>query len=196
LDDELRLIRAASSGNAEAFASLFRNYRPRVFAVARQYFAPGSEQDDVLQEATIGFFKAIRDFKHHRGAFSAFADLCVRRQVITFIKTATRNKHSPLNHATSLDATPANGSTEPLVGRLAANIQSSEIDAYGSNFLQDLWLRCSHLERGVLSMYSKGYRFDEMAYELGVQSKSIDNAVWRVKVKAKKLAAESSTTLS
>jgi RNA polymerase sporulation-specific sigma factor len=190
-EEEADLIVAARNGDTDAFAVLFRQYRPRVFILARKYFAPGSDRDDLLQEATIGFFKAIRDFRGDRGTFGAFAELCVRRQVITFVKTATRQKHAALNSAISLDAPIFSESDEPLIGRLAAKEDViAEIDTDSYDFLSLLLQRCSGLERGVLSMYSRGYKFEEMAYELRVHWKSIDNAVWRVKVKAKKLLAE------
>lgn len=196
-EQETELISAARAGDPEAFAVLFREYRPRLFSLARRYFAPGSDRDDLLQEATIGFFKAIRDFKGDRGTFGAFAELCVRRQIITFIKTATRQKHAALNWAASLDAPIFADSDEPLIGRLAATeTPIIELDTDNTEFLDALSQRCSGLERGVLSMYSRGYKFEEMAYELGVHWKAIDNAVWRVKVKAKKLLTEKPLNLS
>ena len=166
--------------------------------LARRYFAPGSDRDDLIQEATIGFFKAVRDFRGDRGGFAAFVDLCVRRQVITFIKTATRQKHTALNQAVSLDAPIFNDSDETLIARLPARREWSHDDLGSDNaeFLETLWERCSDLERGVLSMYSRGYGFEEMARELRVHLKSIDNAVWRVKIKAKKLLGERPISLS
>lgn len=191
------LIQRGRDGDPEAFAALFRLHRPRIFALARRYFAPGSDRDDVIQEATIGFFKAVRDFRGDRGAFGAFVDLCVRRQVVTFVKTATRQKHTALNRATSLDAPIFHDSDETLIARLpAAEWPPVDLGSDKTDFLETLWQRCSALERGVLSMYSKGYGFDEMARELRVNYKSIDSAVWRVKVKARKLLAEKPVRLS
>lgn len=185
------VLRAAQSGDSEAFATLFRLYRPRVFSIARQYFVPGWDRDDLLQEGTIGFFKAVRDFRYDRGGFDPFMALCVRRQVITFLKTATRQKHAALNHACSLDAPAFSDSDEPLITRLPSrSVAAAEDHDDNIEFLKALWDRCSAQERGVLTMYSKGYSFEDMAVELGVRPKSIDNAVWRVKVKARKLAGE------
>lgn len=185
------VICAAQGGDADAFAELFRIFRPRIFRIARQYFVPGWERDDLLQEGTIGFYKAIRDYKNGLGSFSAFVDLCVRRQVITFIKTATRQKHALLNHALSLDA-PAFADSDALrVACLRGHDGASPRHHEDSvEFLNALWHRCSELERGVLSMYSNDYSFLEMAWELGVKLKAIDSAVWRVKTKARKLLAE------
>ncbi len=183
------LAQRAKRGVPDAFDTLFRIYRPRIFALARRFFAPGADRDDLLQEATIGFFKAVRDYNSDCGSFSVFADLCVRRQVITFIKSATRRKHDTLNRAISLDAPVFDDSNETLVARLSAP-EAPHSDPTHSTFLDALWSRCSDLERGVLSLYTSGYSFSEMATELGVHLKSIDNAVWRVKVKAKKLLLE------
>jgi RNA polymerase sporulation-specific sigma factor len=185
------LIAAARSGVADAFAQLFRIHRPRIFALTRRYFAPGWDRDDLIQEATIGFFKAVRDFKEHRGSFASFVDLCVRRQIITFIKTATRQKHAALNHAVSMDMPIFEDSDETLITRLSTGGLANSGEVSDTlEFLSTLWGRCSDLERGVFSMYSKGYSFTEMAWELGVRLKSIDNAVWRVKVKARRLLGQ------
>lgn len=185
------VIHAARGGDAEAFAYLFRRYSARVFALARRYFAPGNDRDDLVQEATIGFFKAIRDFRGDRGSFGSFVELCVRRQIITFIKSATRQKHALLNSAISIDAPVFEDSDDSLASRLAAR-GKVDIDETTDavSFLTILAERCSDLERGVLSLYARGYTFAEMAWELGVHYKSIDNAVWRVKVKAKRLISE------
>lgn len=185
-------VRAARSGNTEAFERLFRIYRPRVYQIARQYFAPGCGLEDLFQEATIGFFKAVRDFKEDRGMFLHFVDLCVRRQLITYIKSVTRQKHRPLNYATSLDAPMFSDSEVSLIERIAVpdNRPSHEsLDV--SEFLNALLARCSDLERDVLAMYTRGFSWKEMALELDVHLKAIDNAVWRFKVKARKLALES-----
>ena len=185
---DLALIESARAGDTDAFALLYRRYSPRLFGIAARYFAPGLDRDDLMQEATIGFFKAVRDYKSDRGEFVGFAELCVRRQVITLIKTATRQKHSTLNRAVSIDARLYVDSDDTLLDRLSAPVEFSiEELSEVTTFLDALLLRCSDLERGILSLYAKGYTFAEMAWELGVRWKSIDNAVWRVKVKARKL---------
>jgi RNA polymerase sporulation-specific sigma factor len=190
-NDFERILGAAKRGESDAFAALFRRYRPLVFKVARRYFAPGSGRDDLIQEATIGFYKAIRDYNSSRGSFGSFVELCVHRQVITYIKTATRRKHALLNSAISLDAPLFQNSNDNLGSRLASEqTPERDIEPNHSTFLDLLWNKCSDLERGVLSLYGKGFGYHEMAHELGVHYKSIDNTVWRIKVKAKKLLAE------
>lgn len=184
------LVHEARRGDSHAFDALFRRYRPNIFGIARRFFAPGADRDDLLQEAMIGFFKAVRDYKPESGSFSAFATLCVQRQVITFIKTATRRKHRALNQAISFDAPVFADSSDSLLSRLAAPEDSCDADPTHSVFLEGLWKACSELEQGVLSLYTRGYSFAEMASELGVHLKAIDNAVWRVKVKAKRLLSK------
>jgi RNA polymerase sporulation-specific sigma factor len=117
-------------------------------------------------------------------------DLCVRRQIITFIKTTTRQKHSALNRSISLDAPAYEDSEETLLTRLASPESEQSTDDAQAAFLETLWNLCSRLEQGVLALYTRGYSFQEMARELSVHWKSIDNAVWRIKVKAKKLASK------
>jgi RNA polymerase sporulation-specific sigma factor len=191
------LVHAAREGDANAFDALFRRYRPRVFSMARRYYVPGADRDDLLQEGTLGFFKAVRDFKEDRGTFLAFAELCVIRQLITFVKSSTRKKHAILNRAVSLDAPAFDGSRETVIERVAASPENIPLpDTSNADFIDALRQCCSVLERSVLSMYAGGYSFDEMARELGVHAKSIDNAVWRIKVKAKKLLAEKPVLLS
>ncbi len=185
---ELTLVDSARNGNPEAFSELFRRYHARLVAVSRRYFARGYDRDDIIQEAMIGFFKAVRDYKADRGTFPAFAELCMLRQIITFIKAASRQKHALLNWAVSLDAPIFDDSSEDLVSRLPV---ADERDCSEMNtFLSALLGRCSQLERSVLAMYAMGYTFADMAFELGVKWKAIDSAVWRVKVKARKLLAE------
>jgi RNA polymerase sporulation-specific sigma factor len=187
--NQLRLIAAAKLGDHEAFGQLFRIYRSPIYSIASRYFAPGCDHDDFLQEATIGFLKAIRDFQAARGEFSAFARLCVRRQVVTFVKTATRQKHISLNRAASLDA-PLWETGESLLGRIPSPQTVVSDSLHGIEFINDLWARCTDLERGVLTRYHQGYTFEEIATEIGVHSKAVDNAIWRVKLKARKLRAQ------
>ena len=145
------------------------------------------DRDDLLQEATIGFFKAVRDFKIGRSPFASFVALCVRRQLVTLIKSATRVKHEPLNQSISLDAPVFEYGTETLIDRVAA-IDVDPVEFVESDvLLTRLRSRCTPLERATLTLYGEGYSFEEMAEELGVNPKSIDNAVWRVKIKARRI---------
>src|SRR5579871_4253899 len=107
LSSDEDLVRLSHTGNTRATEQLLAKYRPLVESKARTYFLLGADHDDVVQEGMIGLYKAIRDFRPHRLArFRAFADLCVTRQIITAVKSATRQKHLPLNAYVSLNHTP------------------------------------------------------------------------------------------
>ncbi len=181
---ESELVTLTREGDQDAFLELVKRYRFLIRAVARTYFATSAAVEDLEQEALIGLVKAVRDFKEGF-RFTTFAELCVRRQVITFIKTQSRRKHSPLNGALSLDAPYYEGG-EPLASFIPAETAPIQSEDH-HDFLEQLAARCSNLERKVLSFYTRGYSFEEMAIEAGATVKAIDNAVWRIKVKARKL---------
>src|SRR5665648_724657 len=108
LDDDETLVRLAKAGNPEATKRLLTKYHHFVRMKAKSYFIAGGDTDDLIQEGYIGFYKAIRDYRTEREtSFRSFAELCVTRQIITAIKTATRFKHSPLNTYVSFSQTPA-----------------------------------------------------------------------------------------
>jgi RNA polymerase sporulation-specific sigma factor len=184
------LVEAAKGGDQDAFTGLVDRYRSLLRSISRSYFATGTADEDLAQEALIGLMKAVRDFRSDCGTFRTFLELCVRRQVITYIKTQTRLKHTPLNRSISLDAPRVSDDDEPLVETLASRDPIRETDPEDLEFLHNLTQRCSDLERHVLFLYSKGYSFEEMAFEVGKHWKAIDNAVWRIKVKARTLRAE------
>jgi len=103
LEDE-EVVEAVHNGDSEALDFLIKKYRNFVRAKARSYFLIGADKEDIVQEGMIGLYKAIRDFKEDKlTSFKAFAELCITRQIITAIKTATRQKHIPLNSYISLD---------------------------------------------------------------------------------------------
>lgn len=190
IEPDSALLEAAKSGDQDAFAILVERYRWLLRSVSRSYFASGAADEDLLQEALIGLMKAVRDFRSDCGVFRAFLELCIRRQVITYIKSQTRQKHAVLNRSISLDVPRFSDDDEPLVATLASRDPTRETDPDDLDFLNSLIQRCSSLERNVLFLYTKGYSFEEMAFEVGKHWKAIDNAVWRIKVKARKLRAE------
>jgi RNA polymerase sporulation-specific sigma factor len=187
-EPEVELIAAARAGDQDAFLVLMQRYQFLIRATARSYFAASAADEDLQQEALIGLVKAVRDFKSGICSFRTFAEMCIRRQVITFIKSQTRRKHSLLNTALSLDA-PQYEDGEPLLNFIPGTAPPTPADEH-VDFLDCLAERCSDLERKVLSLYTRGYSFEDMAFETGTHAKSIDNAVWRIKVKAKKLRAQ------
>jgi len=189
--DEQTLILAAQEGDELAGSILVSRYRGFVRCKARSYFLAGADRDDVVQEGMIGLYKAIRDYDPTRQtSFRSFAELCVTRQLITAIKSATRQKHSPLNSYVSLSrsASMEEEGDRVLADILAARevcdpaeivIASWETTSIRDGFLQGL----SPLETEVLRLYVDGKSYQEVAERLGRGVKSVDNALQRIKRK-------------
>ena len=189
--DELALIVAAQQGSEAASSVLVSRYRGFVRCKARSYFLAGADRDDVIQEGMIGLYKAIRDYDPSRQAsFRSFAELCITRQLITAIKSATRQKHSPLNSYVSLSR--STGAEEEgdrvLADILAARevcdpaeivIAAWETVSIREGFMQVL----SPFEMEVLRLYVEGKSYQEVAATLERGVKSVDNALQRIKRK-------------
>jgi len=182
----------AQNGNAQAFERLLFRFRPRLRMLVRRYYGIGANREDFAQEASIGFFKAVRDFQPNKSAFTTFVDLCVQRQLIGFIKGINRKKHIHFNETCSLDA-PISTSEEMLTLKDQLGVPPSfhwiEQDAQQA-FLMLLISRCTTLEQKVLYEYGKGYSYLELANRFQISPKSVDNALQRAKCKAKKLLEE------
>ena len=188
---DMDLLRLAAAGDAEATEALLARYRYLVESKARNYFLIGADHDDVVQEGMIGLYKAIRDYRIDRAScFRSFADLCVTRQIISAVKMATRNKHLPLNAYISLYRSPGSDAESDmrLVDCLADALVPSPYDmlferkgAVGR--LEAAREALSRLEQSVLECYLQGKSYREMAVELRRSSKTIDNALQRVKRK-------------
>ena len=176
------LVARCRLGEEEALNLLLERYRRFAHAKARGYFIAGGDLDDLEQEGMIGLFKAIRDYRPDREAsFPAFAELCITRQVITAVKTATRQKHRPLNQYVPLGELPsADELPHHRVPDPADELVSSEdlADMHAS-----LARTLSGLEVDVLALYVEGRTYQEIGERLGRQAKSIDNALQRVKRK-------------
>jgi len=191
-DEEVVLY--ARAGHSAAVDYLMSKYKHLVESKARTYFLAGADTDDVIQEGMIGLFKAIRDYRTDRLArFRAFADLCVTRQIITAVKGATRHKHAPLNLYISLHGNSADAEAEtPLVDTLpdervldpAVHVIQSRDRA---EFYRDVRNALSVLEAAVLDCYLEGRSYREMSEQLRCGTKSIDNALQRVKRKIQML---------
>ena len=197
MTDEEIVNLANATGNVLAQEYLLHKYRNFVRGKAKSYFLIGAEREDIVQEGMIGLFKAFRDFRPDKlASFHAFAEICVTRQIITAIKTATRQKHIPLNSYVSLnkpiyeeesdrtlmDVITEGRSADPeelLIGRESYVSIESRIDE-----------ALSPLERRVLAAYLDGKSYQEIAQMLDRHVKSIDNALQRVKHKLEKLMAE------
>ena len=182
----------ARNGSTVALDSLIRRYTPFVRLKASAYFLVGGANDDLIQEGLIGLYKAVRDFRPDKEtSFRSFAELCVTRQIITAIKTATRLKHAPLNTYVSFSHTPAGQESESecaLGDALpASHVHEPAVKVISTEELQAL-VGClsttlSPLEADALRLYLEGSSYDEMADELGCDTKTIDNALQRVKRK-------------
>ncbi len=182
----------ARNGDMSARDEMIRRYTGFVRMKASSYFLAGGDAEDLLQEGLIGLCKAIRDFRHDKEtSFRSFAELCVTRQIITAIKTATRFKHQALNNYVSFSNTPAGQDPDSdctlgdaLPGSL---VDEPSVQVISTEELKSL-VFClgtglSSLEADALRMYLEGSSYEDMADELGCDTKTIDNALQRVKRK-------------
>jgi RNA polymerase sigma-H factor len=184
------LVARFHAGDGEAIETLLRRYRSFARRKARSYFLVGSDADDVEQEALIGLYKAARDFRADRQAsFRAFAELCITRQIVTAIKTATRHKQQPLNQYVSISTTRPDEEGERSVDKLlgpdpasdpADQIVSKEGMDEARRSMADL---LTALEVDVLRLYVEGNSYQDISVRLGRHVKSIDNSLQRIKRK-------------
>jgi RNA polymerase sporulation-specific sigma factor len=190
--EDLQLVIKARNGSHSALDQLMRRYHGFVRLKASSYFLAGGDADDLIQEGMIGLYKAVRDFRHDKEtSFRSFAELCVTRQIITAIKTATRFKHAPLNTYVSFSHTPAGQDNEgectlgdalpgPAVNDPSVRVISTE---ELQSLVGCLGSALSSLESEALRRYLDGNSYEQMAEELGCDTKTIDNALQRVKRK-------------
>lgn len=184
------LIELVHKGNSEALEYLIKKYRNFVRAKARSYFLIGADNEDIVQEGMIGLYKAIRDFREEKlASFKAFAELCITRQIITAIKTATRQKHIPLNSYVSLDKPIYDEESDRTLMDVISGakiMDPEELLIHRERFssIEDKMTELlSDLERKVLALYLDGRTYQEISIELDRHVKSIDNALQRVKRK-------------
>ena len=196
LSDEM-LVRLFHEGDVEALDLLLQRYRRFARAKARGYFLAGGDTDDIEQEAMIGLFKAIRDFRHGQSSFRAFAELCVTRQVMTAIKTACRQKHQPLNRYVSLWGLrviddPSERLVEELFDQRVPDPADEVVSLEGQAAMRTaLTGMLSPLEVDVLRFHLDGCSYSEISDRLGRHVKAVDNALQRIK---RKLEAHLATT--
>jgi len=190
LDDHY-LVAQAKQGRADAYDAIVRRYRGFVRLKASSYFLLGGESDDLIQEGLLGLYKAVRDYRSDReSSFRNFAELCITRQIITAVKTATRNKHTPLNQYVSFSQSPAAAGDSdstldevlpgPSAGDPANQVIASEELASLVSCLSSV---LSELESRVLSLYLDGHSYEVIAERLECDTKTVDNALQRVKRK-------------
>src|SRR4051812_3570684 len=189
---DLQLVMRARNGDSSALDALIRRYTGFVRLKASSYFLAGGDSEDLVQEGLIGLYKAVRDFRPDKEtSFRSFAELCVTRQIITAIKTATRFKHAPLNTYVSFSHTPAGqeSDSECTLGDAlpGPSVNDPSVCVISTEELQSLVFTLgsglSELEADALRLYLEGESYEQMAEELGCDTKTIDNALQRVKRK-------------
>jgi RNA polymerase sigma-H factor len=188
---DLQLVMRARNGDDKALDELIRRYSGFVRLKASSYFLAGGDAEDLIQEGLIGLYKAVRDFSPDLSSFRSFAELCVTRQIITAIKTATRYKHAPLNTYVSFSHTPAGQESDgdcSLGDALPGpSVDDPSVCVISTEELQSLVFTLgsglSKLEADALKLYLEGESYETMAERLGCDTKTIDNALQRVKRK-------------
>ncbi|SEQ85331.1 RNA polymerase, sigma 30 subunit, SigH [Piscibacillus halophilus] len=200
LEDET-IVEYVHEGDVQALDYLINKYRSFVRAKARTYFLIGADREDIVQEGMIGLYKAIRDFQADKlSSFKAFAELCVTRQIITAIKTATRQKHIPLNSYVSLDKPIYDEESDRTLLDVIAEHDTSDpekllVDREKFVDMEDKMEELlSELEREVLHLYLDGQSYQEISLQLNRHVKSIDNALQRVKRKLERHLSVSELT--
>src|SRR4249920_463693 len=189
---DLQLVMRARNGDSTALDALIKRYNGFVRLKASSYFLAGGDSEDLVQEGLIGLYKAVRDFRADKEtSFRSFAELCVTRQIITAIKTATRFKHAPLNTYVSFSHTPAGQDSDgecslgdalpgPAVHEPSVMVISTE---ELQSLVMCLGTGLSSLESDALRLYLEGSSYEDMAERLECDTKTIDNALQRVKRK-------------
>ena len=190
LDDHY-LVALAKQGKRDAYDRIMRRYYGFVRLKASSYFLIGGDSEDLIQEGLVGLYKAVRDYRADReSSFRNFAELCITRQMITAVKTASRNKHAPLNQSISFATSPTAGGEgestleEILPGSRVEDPASKVIstEELGS-LVECLTSVLSELESEVLTCYLDGRSYEEIAERLACDTKTVDNALQRVKRK-------------
>ncbi len=188
-----QLVERVRIGDDDALEFLIHKYKAFVRGKARSYFLIGADREDIVQEGMIGLYKAIRDFRDDKlASFKAFAELCITRQIITAIKTATRQKHVPLNSYISLDKPIYDEDSDRTLMDVIGGAKVSDPEELMINQEEFSDIECkmtellSELERNVLVLYLDGRSYQEIAVDLCRHVKSIDNALQRVKRKLEK----------
>jgi len=195
-EDEIErsIVIDAKNGDVRAQEYIISKYESFVKAKAKSYFLIGADKEDIYQEGMIGLYKAIRDINFEKATtFKAFAELCVTRQIITAIKTATRQKHIPLNTYVSLNKPVSDDESDRTLLDILSSIKVSDpeelVIGQEQKKLDEIERVLSDLEKEVFQSYLDGKSYQEIACDLDVQAKSIDNALQRVKRKLEKCLA-------
>lgn len=191
--EELAMLELARSGDTEALEYFFSKYQSVIYWKSTQYFLQGAERDDLIQEAMIGLFKAIRDYdKTKEASFRSFAEMCINRQLLSAVKRASRQKNIPLNNSVSLDTPMAEDDVDwTLLDVISEKAAETPEDFLIKNedfihVARQLEQVTSEFEKEVLKQYLEGKSYQEMALYFNKKEKTIDNALQRVKKKMMK----------
>ncbi|MGV3487036.1 MAG: RNA polymerase sporulation sigma factor SigH [Tuberibacillus sp.] len=189
MEDE-DIVKCVHEGDLHALEYMIHKYKNFVRAKAKSYFLIGADREDIIQEGMIGLYKAIRDYKGDKlSTFKAFAELCITRQMITAVKTATRQKHIPLNSYVSLDKPIYDEESDRTLLDVicGSRVSDPEQMLINQEKYDDIELKISEilsdLEQKVLMLYLDGRTYQEISVDLKRHVKSIDNALQRVKRK-------------
>lgn len=198
--DEDTIVKYAKDGNTKCMEILIDRYKKFIQLKSKSYFLIGADREDIYQEGLIGLYKAVRDYNSQKlSAFKSFAELCITRQIITAIKAATRQKHIPLNTYVSLNKPVYDGESDKTLLDVMESLKISDpeelfvdreqIVEIEHHVMQSL----SKYEKIVLHYYIIGRSYQQIAYLLNRQPKSIDNAIQRIKRKLNKCLDRNST---
>ncbi len=189
LNDE-QLVLLSAEGNAEAEETIFNRYKNYVKSKARTYYLIGADNDDIVQEGMIGLYKAVRDFNPQKNiTFKTFADVCITRQILTAIRTANRNKHTPLNASISMNAPVFDDDSSTTIMNLIQNVAVSNpeeifiVDESLKEIKNAISKKLSAFENDVLEYYLEGMSYTEISAAMSKSIKSVDNALQRIKKK-------------
>ena len=195
---EEEVVIEAKNGSVRAQEYVISKYESFVKAKSKSYFLIGADKEDIYQEGMIGLYKAIRDFNYEKlTTFKAFAELCITRQIITAIKTATRQKHIPLNTYISLNKPVSEDDSERTLLDIISSMKITDpeeliISKEKKKYIEgEISKVLSDLEKEVLQSYLDGKSYQEIACDLDRHAKSIDNALQRVKRKLEKCLSDS-----
>ena len=194
---EEEIVIEAKNGSVRAQEYVISKYESFVKAKSKSYFLIGADKEDIYQEGMIGLYKAIRDFNYEKSTtFRSFAELCITRQIITAIKTATRQKHIPLNTYVSLNKPVSEDDSERTLLDILSSMKISDpeeliIGKEEKKYIEEAISKVlSDLEMEVLQSYLDGKSYQEIACDLDRHAKSIDNALQRVKRKLEKCLSD------
>lgn len=189
LKDE-ELVALANDGDISAEELIFHRYKNCVRSKARTYYLIGADNDDIVQEGMIGLYKAVRDFDKSKNiAFKTFADVCITRQILTAIRTANRNKHTPLNAYVSMNAPIFGDESNATIFDLIKEDSVSDpeelfiLEETISELKQLIYKQLSKFEKEVFTLYLEGCSYNDISNRMQKTPKSIDNALQRIKKK-------------